>query len=293
MKAPPERAMSEPRFEIVRTTQGAPALRDVESGEVMHPGLGPLHEAQALYITPSRLCERLAQAQPEPLVLLDLGLGAGTNALCALSLALAHQRPARRLEMLSLDLTSAALRHAFASGEREAFGVTANVREAVSALLDQHSFETERVSWRLVLGDACREIAALPEQSIDLVFWDPYSPRTNPSMWSERAFALLRRVCRDGATVHTYSGATATRSALLLAGFYVGLGPNVGERQRRATLAATRLADLAAPLDHTWLAGFPRPVPGILRDPALSCEARARLERLPQLVAKAIDDSAT
>jgi queuine tRNA-ribosyltransferase len=284
--------MEEPRFEIVRTSQGAHALRDRESGEVMHPGRGPLHEAQALYLEPARLAQRLSEAPAEPLVLLDVGLGAGTNALCALALALLHARPARRLEIISLDLTCAAMRHAFASEQREAFGFTADVREAASALLGQHGYESERVGWRLVLGDACTELAALPAQSIDIVFWDPYSPRTNPGMWSEQTFALLRRVCRDGATVHTYSAATATRSALLLAGFNVGLGPSVGEKQRRATLAATRLSDLAAPLDRSWLLGFPRPLPGVLRDPVLSCEARARLERLPQLAAETIADGA-
>ena len=52
--------------------------------------------------------------------------------------------------------------------------------------------------------------------------------------------------------MHTYSGATATRTALLLAGFAVGFGdvlPGDGKRpwQRLA------VEDLAAPLDRRWL----------------------------------------
>ena len=55
--------------------------------EVMHPVIGPLVEADALYVVPSRLAARLAQtseADPTaPLVLLDVGLGAGSNAVAA------------------------------------------------------------------------------------------------------------------------------------------------------------------------------------------------------------------
>lgn len=283
MKAPPDAAASEARFTIVRTSQGAPALADRESGEVMHPGQGPLFEAQTLYVGPARLRERLSQARAQPLVLLDVGLGAGTNALSALALVLGSERPLCRLELISFDLTSAAMQHAFDSEERAAFGFTPRVHEAAHSLLTHHHYEDERVRWRLVIGDAREQLAQLEANSVDVVFWDPYSPRTSPTLWSEHAFTLLRRACRDGATVHTYSAATATRSALLLAGFYVGFGARVGERQKHSTLAATRLSDLSAPLDRSWLTGFPRPRPGVEPDPALSCAARERLSRLPQL----------
>jgi hypothetical protein len=75
---------------------------------------------------------------------------------------------------------------------------------------------------------------------------------------------------------------TATRSALLLAEFYVGLGPAAGTKQRHATFAATRREDVARPLDRGWLAGFPRVNADSACDPALSREALARLSELPQ-----------
>ena len=58
-------------------------------------------------------------------------------------------------------------------------------------------------------------------------------------------------------TLHTYSGATATRAALLLAGFFVGAGDASGE-QRVGTCAALRPEDLARPLDLRWLARLGR-----------------------------------
>lgn len=268
------------RFEIVSTESGAPALRDCQSGEVMHPN-GPLHEAHALYVEPARLTERLEQPAEAPLVLLDVGLGAGTNALCALAVA-ERASYARRLEIISLDLSSEALRHALESQQRAAFGVTPELCSAAQRLLAAGSHDSGCATWRLQLGDALATLATLPASSVDVVFWDPYSPRTNPGMWNEAAFTALRRVCRDGATVHTYGAATATRSALLLAGFFVGLAPARSAKQKHATIASTRLADLARPLDRAWLAGFPRSEASSARDPALSAEALARLRLLPQ-----------
>jgi hypothetical protein len=105
------------------------------------------------------------------------------------------------------------------------------------------------------------------EAAADVVFWDPFSPRANPELWSVAAFTTLRGRCRAGATVHTYSGATAVRSALLLAGFYVGVGEPTGEH-KAATCAAVELAALERPLDRRWLerlgrstAGFPADAP--------------------------------
>jgi hypothetical protein len=50
--------------EVVITSSGAPAMRDIASGEVMHPGTGPGVEPLELYVAPSRLAARLAETPP-------------------------------------------------------------------------------------------------------------------------------------------------------------------------------------------------------------------------------------
>jgi queuine tRNA-ribosyltransferase len=55
----------------------------------------------------------------------------------------------------------------------------------------------------------------------------------------------------------TYSTATATRTALLLAGFAVGQGDPSGPKEE-TTAAATDAALLARPLDGRWLARVAR-----------------------------------
>jgi queuine tRNA-ribosyltransferase len=66
------------------------------------------------------------------------------------------------------------------------------------------------------------------------------------------AFAAIRRVAGPGCTLATYSASTATRVALLLAGWAVGVGEPIGDKAQ-TTCAAVRVEDLLRPLDRAWL----------------------------------------
>jgi queuine tRNA-ribosyltransferase len=241
-------------------------MRDRSTGEVMHPLTGPVAEARDLYLVPSRLAERLDEGA-EPLVLLDVGLGAGSNAAAAWALSEGRRASSRRLHIVSFDRTVDALALALRPEHVEGFGFDGDTASACARLVERGQVEGARTSWRASLGELPSTLHAEPPGTADVVYWDPFSPRANPELWTVGAFGALRRLCRDGATVHTYSGATSTRTALLLAGFAVGLG-DVLSPGRQATVAATRLRDLEVPLDRRWLdrlsrstAPFPQDAP--------------------------------
>lgn len=267
-------------YEIVRTRDGAPAMLDHATGEVMHPIVGPLVEAAALYVGPCRLAERLAIPGPDPLVLLDVGLGAGSNAIAAWRVSESMPAAARRLEIVSVDVTLEPLAIAVASEHAAAFGFDADASLAAQCLIAERAHETPRTRWRVHVADLMVALQAEPPQSIDIVFWDPFSPRANADLWSVAAFTALRRICRAGATVHTYSAATAVRSSLLLAGFAVGLGSAAPGRQPQTTIAALDHAQLATPLDRRWLERLARSSAGFAAD--APPDALARIGRLPQ-----------
>lgn len=252
--------------EVVVTTGGAAAIRDREVGEVMHPIVGPLVESEQLYIDPSRLEERLRAPTEEPLVVFDVGLGAGSNAVAAVRVSEARTSPVRRLEVVSFDRTTGALELALADEHARAFGLHERFGTAARSLLETGRYESGATTWSLVIGELPASLTQGHAEA-DIVFWDPFSPRANPELWSVRAFCALRRVCGSRAVVHTYSGATSTRSALLLAGFAVGVGEPCAAKSE-TTVAAADASDLERPLGHRWLerlarssAPFPRDAP--------------------------------
>lgn len=244
-------------FELVTLKNGTRAVRNVVHGEVMHPSIGPWQEARALYVAQSRLAQRLREPGP-PLHVWDVGLGAGTNAVAALTCARelgASQR--RELRVVSFEIDLAPLRLALA--DHEGFPFLQPFANAAAELASAERWSDGQSHWELHLGDA----SALWQRAwtpADLVFYDPFSPSSNPALWTPSAFAALRAHTRDdgeGCTLFTYSAATPTRVSLLLGGFFVGTGIATGTK-KETTAAATRCELLEQPLDARWLARWER-----------------------------------
>jgi queuine tRNA-ribosyltransferase len=239
--------------EVVRTSEGALAIRSIADGEVMHPGVGPLVEAEVLYVRQSRLAERLATG---PVVLFDVGLGAASNALAAHA---ATERAGGRLELVSFERDLGALALALEHGPD--FGMDGAGMAAARELLAHGRHESAHVTWRLVRGDLLEGLAR-EEARADVVFWDPFSPKVNPELWTEAAFAAVRARAAARATLFTYSASTAVRAAMLLGGWAVGVGDAIGTK-RQTTAAAVEVSDLVRPLPPTW----PRRLPPELQRP--------------------------
>lgn len=265
-------------FELVTLRNGARAVRHVGHGEVMHPSIGPWQEAQALYVAQSRLCEQLEQPGPA-LCIWDVGLGAATNAVAALSAARALGAAQRRpLVVHSFEIDLAPLRLALA--DHEGFPFLRPFSEAAAVLAETRVWREGKLEWQLSLGDAKTlwQSAAPPP---DIIFFDPFSPASNPTLWTPAAFAALRARASEQCKLYTYSAATPTRVSLLLGGFFVGTGDATGTK-RETTVAATRRELLEQPLDQRWLARWERSTSkaphGLPLDPNIERALRAHAQ---------------
>ena len=117
--------------------------------------------------------------------------------------------------------------------------------------------------WTLVMGDF-RDTMRGEVAGPDIVFFDPFSSRTNTAEWTLATFERLLLACAGRATeVFTYSASTAVRSAMLGAGFHVAKG-RASDAKSETTIAATP-ASAASPhgarrvwLDGTWLEKWKR-----------------------------------
>jgi tRNA U34 5-methylaminomethyl-2-thiouridine-forming methyltransferase MnmC len=263
-------------FELVTLRNGARAVRHLGHGEVMHPSVGPWQEAQALYVEQSRLAEKLRVEGP-PLTVWDVGLGAGTNAVAALTCARelgAQQR--RELRVVSFEIDLSPLRLALA--DAVGFPFLQPFGQACAALLRGEPWSEGRSRWQLHLGDA-EALWRDAWDPADLIFFDPFSPASNPDLWTPAAFARLRAHARndgDGCTLLTYSAATPTRVSLLLGGFYVGTGIATGTK-KETTVAATQRELLLQPLDARWLSRWERSTAQAPHGMALSEEIQRAL----------------
>jgi len=216
------------RYEVV-VREDVGSIRDTISGEVMHSVNDPAQEARSLYVEQSRLLERLELDERSPLVVWDVGLGAAANAMSAIlavetSAGTASRRPfvlvsfENDLDSLRLALDHPRwfkhLRHA-----------------APRALLDDQRWSSSAagIEWQLLSGDfAVRKFDA---PAPDIIFFDPFSFKTDSALWTLPAFRELAGVCsHKPVELFTYTYSTRVRAAMLAAGFYVAKGLGTGPK---------------------------------------------------------------
>lgn len=256
-------------YEIHVSERGFSSIRQISSGEIMHSVSAPEEEANRLYVEQSRLAARLRRRHTddvEPLVVWDVGLGAASNAMAALRRAeleiAGHGAEALRpLRIVSferdLDPLALAARHASHFPHLR--------HPAPSAVLNRQHWSRPAggIDWELRAGDFLDHLGDPATPAPDLVFYDPFSFKTDAPLWTAGVFARLRAHCADRpAELYTYSAATAVRVALLTAGWFVAEGVGTGPKAA-TTVAFTHAPSGQAPdsprlLGAGWLARWRR-----------------------------------
>ncbi len=235
-------------FELVPMLSGSYSLRLLPHRETFHPEIGPMAEARLLHVEQQRLKERALQEGS--LVIWDVGLGAAANALAALE-ELAPLPCELTLHSFEISLSSLhfALEHA------EALSYLLPYRDLLTTLM-RDSFAQPRpgVRWYLHEGDVRSTMHNVSLEAPHAIFYDPYSAKTNPEIWSLEHFrALKARLCPERSCQLTnYTRSTAVRATLLSAGFFVGQGVALGSKEE-STVASNDRRALTRPLGPSWL----------------------------------------
>lgn len=242
-------------YRIVRLANGTCSIHALAERETFHPAIGPVAEAEALYVRQVGLRDRLRHHHGQ-FVIWDVGLGAAANVLAVIRAA---DDLGSHLRFLSFDRTVEPLR--FALEHRRELGYLDGFEALLAELLAQGQATLARpslaVEWGLRLGDfpallAAADARAWPKPH--LILFDAYSPARNAAMWTHGVFAGIHRLLDPDrpCVLPTYSRSTLLRVTLLLAGFFVGAGHATGEKEE-TTIAANRPELVAAPFDRRWL----------------------------------------
>lgn len=262
-------------YSLVKLKNGAHSVRSLADAETFHPGIGPVAEAEALYVRQLQLPERVAQTN-EQFVVWDVGLGAAANALTAIRMIRQYQEhhrapasPPKSIRIVSFDQTCAAVE--FALQHAAELEYVTGFEELLAKLVKEHRAQLAdgclHVEWSVELGDFPSLLSAGDQRSKDFkarvasgallphaILFDPHSPRKNPSMWTAQLFTDLFRMLRRErpCALANFTRSTMARIAMLLGGFYVGVGHASGLKEE-TTVAANKLKLITEPLDTRWL----------------------------------------
>lgn len=243
-------------YEVVRLACGEWSVRSLAHGETFHPVIGPVAEAEALYVNQLRIRQRVEQTEGE-FVIWDVGLGAAANPVTVLN-ALKDLKCS--VQIISFDQTLEPLRFALENVDALSYlqPYKAHLAELASALGTEFELPGgPTVSWEMNLCDFPTQLhsrAAEGWPKPHAILFDAYSPAKNPAMWTYPLFGRMFRLLDPDrpCAMPTYSRSTLLRVTLLLAGFFVGAGHATGEKEE-TTIAANKLELLEEPLNAAWL----------------------------------------
>jgi hypothetical protein len=279
---------------MVPLSGGRFSVRSEVHQETFHPQVGAQEEARCVYFRPMHLRQRLLNAT-EALCVWDVGLGGAGNAL---NLIRDHQDLNARVELHSFERCLKPLEFALHHAAKLDYlhGFESFLDQLIKAQRVTFKSGQLELDWHLHMCDLRDGYGPLSGKlrSADAIMYDPYSPAKNPELWSLPAFNRLREALTTPATLATYSRSTSVRVGLLLAGFYVGRGGEVGEKEE-TTVAATDPGLVGPLLEEQWLKKIRNSTNGepIRQVPHtrsfLTAETWDRLLRHPQFSSLAVD----
>lgn len=247
------------------TDDGSYTLRDGRLNETYHSGCGALAECLHVYLRNSGIETLLQQRGAEPRSLANastavrvLEFGFGTGMACLLTMAAAHASGCP-LEYVSLEQTllplevlnqlriGEAVELAIARGELPAaYSVSSQLERGwlefranlpATPCGGEFIWEAGPASrLRLIIGAAQHYAAAACQnasQPFDAIYFDAFSPATNPELWNESIFRNLINTLECDGLLVSYCVSGAVRRGLEQAGFEVERlpGPPGGKRE--------------------------------------------------------------
>lgn len=207
----------------VVTDDGSITLYNSAYGEAYHSISGAEEEAIKKY---AEVCKEQLQRNVR---ILDVCFGLGYNTAAALDAAQGT------VEVVGLENDEVILQKILEMTTR--FANYPLVQRCVQKKSRVHA--EKKAQLKIMLGDARETIKRLDKDHFDVVFFDPFSPKKCPELWTEEFFREVCRVMRKGGVLATYSCAAAVRENMRSTGFAVKDGPCVG-RNSPGTIAVKK-----------------------------------------------------
>jgi tRNA U34 5-methylaminomethyl-2-thiouridine-forming methyltransferase MnmC len=204
-----------------KTADGSYTFFSEEFQETFHSRQGAKAEAfykfsRATNLTDAKHCDRLC--------LLDVCYGLGYNTGMALE-TIWQANPHCHITLYALELDASVPLGAIVPALLQDW--TPTVQGVLQDLAQQQRSQLPMLEATLLVGDARQTIQTLIEQQVqaDSIFFDPFSPRRCPQLWSVEFFQQVVRCLAPTGKLATYSRSAAVRAALLEVGLKIGTIP--------------------------------------------------------------------
>ena len=205
----------------VITADNTETFLNEEVKETYHSQTGAVEEALKKYAIPCKIKEK---AETGTLRILDVCFGMGYNSAMAIDVAL-EANPGCQIEVVGLEYDPEIVK------KIQEVNPPINFFQHYKQLTPTNlEFQKDNVKVKILLGDARETVKQLSPEYFDAIFFDPFSPKTSPEMWTPDFLKGMWRVIKTTGILATYSCARMIRENLVKADFLYDDGPIVGRR---------------------------------------------------------------
>lgn len=203
------------------TQDGSYTFFSEEFGEAFHSDQGAKTEAFQKFSDAIDLQQKAQQSQ---IKLLDVCYGLGYNTAAAIEV-IRKVNPICNIEIYALELDPTVPLGAVTPQLLQYW--SQSVQEILESLAKQHYHQQDHLKAQLLIGDARQTIQHLIESNFqaDAIFFDPFSPRRCPQLWTIEFFQLVAQCLAPTGKLATYSRSASVRTALIEAGLQIGTIP--------------------------------------------------------------------
>jgi hypothetical protein len=257
-------------FVMETTLDGSSTYKNLEYNETYHSSIGAYTEALYKHVLACKLDELASTYLVEtsletaissfPVIrILDVCFGLAYNSGVAIQ-KIWEINPAQRIEIIGLENDAAIIAELPNIEVPEDYlfirdSVMKPLAEQAKKLLTSHdrdgvhqddenpesevlqpssigelSLLTENLNIRILINDARNAVTGLEDDYFDAIFFDPFSPKTCPVLWTEEFIAAVVSKAKPKAYISTYSSARIAKDSFSKAGCELFEGPKLNRR---------------------------------------------------------------
>ncbi len=219
----------------IKCNDGTWTFKNLDLMETYHSITGSRTEAMEKFVKPinfkKKIKEKKALTKEPRIRILDVCFGLGYNTAAAIEFIRSIDKKII-IEVTALELHKEiiikSLELEFPFNNKKIFEELIRNYDSEKK---EFNFSNNKTRIKVIIGDARRKIKELRKQEkFDAVFFDAFSPKKNPHMWSTNFFKNIKELCNKECVLTTYSCARRIRNNLVKAGFTIKDGPAVGRR---------------------------------------------------------------
>ena len=215
-------------MKVITTEDGSSSIYVEELNEHYHSIYGAIQESEHIFIKSGLLSENLKPL--DPIFILEVGFGTGLNALLTYFSALKIQKQIHYTAIELYPLTNSEL-------QQLNYVTQLSYPQTNKVFNRLHTAEWERSVQIAEHFSLCKhKISALdielPQHTFNLVYFDAFSPETQPSLWTSTLFEKIYNSMKTNGIFVTYSAKGSVKRALQQVGFCIEKLPGpVGKRE--------------------------------------------------------------